>query len=107
MSLHELSRRDWSGALERFSREHRGWLVTVDGRDETTVVERPLRSVDTEADSIVIRVGDAAPLHVDAPTALRVDENGLDIETADGVTRLRFRATALPEALDGIAPSER
>ena len=52
-------------------------------------------------------------LRVEAPRVLRVDvtargeELGLDLDTARGVTRLRFRAAALPEELDGIAPSER
>ena len=34
-------------------------------------------------------------------------ERALEIETADdGFIRLAFRATALPEQLDGLAPSE-
>ena len=47
------------------------------------------------------------------PCAVRVTETpegaerGIDIEDAEGVcTRVRFRATALPEALDGVAPGE-
>ena len=34
------------------------------------------------------------------------EELGLDLDHARGVTRLRFRAAALPEELDGVAPSE-
>jgi hypothetical protein len=103
MDVQEISRHDWPGALERFSRAHRGWLVSI----ANAKVEGPLRSVQTEGDSIVVRVGDAAALRIDAPVALRVDDMGLEIETAAGVTRLRFRASALPEALNGIAPAER
>jgi hypothetical protein len=44
---------------------------------------------------------------VPEPCALRTDESGLDIESPQGVTRLRFRVSAPPEALDGLAPGER
>ena len=38
---------------------------------------------------------------------LRIEELGLDIEAAAGVTRVRFRAAAPADALDGLAPAER
>jgi hypothetical protein len=53
------------------------------------------------------------PLRIDAPQRLRVEltgrgeELGLDLEGERGVTRLRFRAVALPEEVDGIGPQER
>lgn len=106
MSLHEIARHDWPGALERFSREHRGWLATVHGKAATTALEQPLRAVAAESDAVVIRLGDEVALRIEAPIAVRVDENGLDVEAAEGVTRLRFRRTAPPEALDGIAATE-
>jgi hypothetical protein len=103
MEVHEISRQDWPGALEGFSRAHRGWLVSI----ASAKVDGPLRSVQTEGGSIVVQVGEAAALRIDAPVAVRVDDLGLEIEAAGGVTRLRFRASALPETLDGIAPAER
>jgi hypothetical protein len=55
----------------------------------------------------------AEPIQIDAPASLRVDETadgvarGLEIVDDDGeCTRIRFRAAALPETLDGIAPGE-
>jgi hypothetical protein len=102
MSSPEISRRDWPAALERFSREHRGWLVTVGSSQE----ERALRSVAAGTDAVVVKLGDEE-LRIDAPTAIRVEDTGLEIEAGGRVTRLRFRTTARPETLDGIAPAER
>jgi hypothetical protein len=119
MKPRDIPRSEWSRFLESFGRRHRSWLATVEewprGLPEVTrAVDRPLESVAAEDGAIVIRFGDAADaLRVDAPQALRVDEAargeelGLDLETGRGVTRLRFRAAALPEELDGMAPSER
>jgi hypothetical protein len=52
-------------------------------------------------------------VHVRAPVALSVDETAagaireLEIVGEDGErVRVRFRATQLPEMLDGIAPGE-
>lgn len=49
---------------------------------------------------------------VEAPRTLGVDrrddgaERALEIDAAAGFVRIAFRATALPEELDGIAPAE-
>jgi hypothetical protein len=100
----EVPRADWVASLERFSREHRAWLALVERAGE-----HPLRAVELETPGrLAIRFADASPdVIVAEPHALRIDESGLDIESAQGVTRLRFRVTAAPEALDGLAPSER
>lgn len=113
MGLRKIPRAEWSGVLDRFSREHRAWLATVfelhDDVQATCVEERPLRSVDLEAPACVaIRFADDTPqVRVEAPRVLRMDHQGLAIESAQGTTRLRFRVAMRPEALDGLAPSER
>jgi hypothetical protein len=100
----EVPRADWAGALERFSREHRAWLARVDRAGE-----HPLRSVGLEAPGrVAIRFADDSPdVLVPEPRALRIDESGLDIESPQGVTRLRFRVAVPPGVLDGLAPGER
>jgi hypothetical protein len=57
--------------------------------------------------------GNRVSLCAPRPCALRVQQNAdgaecaLEVETAEeAFIRLAFRATALPEQLDGIAPSE-
>ena len=100
----EVARADWAGALERFSREHRAWLACVDRGDE-----HPLRWVGFEAPGrLAIRFADDTPeVLVAEPRAVRIDDAGLEIESPQGVTRLRFRVAAPPGALDGLAPGER
>lgn len=100
----EVARADWAGALERFSREHRAWLAGVNGGEE-----HPLRGVGFEAPGrLAICFADDTPEVVVAePRALRIDDAGLEIESREGVTRLRFRVAAPPGTLDGLAPGER
>jgi hypothetical protein len=125
MSLRDIPAHDWRTFLHQFSREHRAWLTTVErvrpgAARHVDDVERPLGSVIPEVTAqgvvgIEIRFqtdshGDA--LRVAAPARLRVDETprgvrALEIEDASGErTRIQFRATARPEALDGLAPGE-
>jgi hypothetical protein len=102
MDPHEIARPDWPRVLEQFSREHRGWLASV-----ADTVQAPLRSVAMDGDAIVVRLGGVPELRIEAPSALRIEELGLDIQAAAGVTRVRFRAAAPADALDGLAPAER
>jgi hypothetical protein len=127
MSVREVPTAQWSEFLDQFSRDHRAWLATIDrarpgSPGHTEAVERPLASVVPQVaarriERIEIRFQEdphlAEPIQIDAPTSLRVDETadgvarGLEIVDADGeCTRIRFRAAALPEMLDGIAPGE-
>ena len=118
MNQREIPRQDWPEFLESFGRRHRSWLATVEewpreAPERTRAVDQPLESLGVEDGAIAIHLGEREVLRVEAPRALRVDitergeELGLDLDSARGVTRLRFRAAALPEELDGIAPSER
>lgn len=124
MNWREIPPHEWRIFLEGFGLRHRAWLVTVQqgphgARQSTPAVDRPLAGVTAEpangnVTDVVIRFGDETePVRIKAPNALRVDETprgeeiALEMEDARGVTRLRFRAGALPEEVDGLAPSEK
>ena len=122
MSVHDVPRRRWVDVLEEFSRGHRGWLVSVVtvGPGPELVSHtglRPLESVtvaQTDGRPTIVRVGlqGAPAILVNAPRALGVDrrddgaDRALEIDAAADFVRIAFRATALPEELDGIAPTE-
>ena len=118
MERKEIPRKEWREFLSAFGARHRGWLTTLE-QGRIRISERPLAGVDlrltgTEIDAVLLRFGDGAgAIQVEAPRAVRLDETapgeeaGLELESADGLTRLTFRTSALPETLDGIAPSER
>ena len=117
---------EWPPFLARFGRAHRAWLTTVErsapgGRLHVQARWRPLeavvaREVPGRPVAIELRFQDAlepTAVVVRHPCAVRVNETpegaerGLDIDEAKGAcTRVRFRATALPETLDGVAPGE-
>ncbi len=126
-SLHEITRIvavpavEWCVFLERFTRRHHGWLGTIHGvaRDVplTCVPSEPLESVALErcdSDSVVrVTLANGVSLCAPQPRGLRVQQTlegaevGLEIDTAAGaLIRLAFRASALPEQLDGLAPGE-
>jgi hypothetical protein len=126
MSVREIPRAEWSRFLDQFGRQHRAWLASIDqcapGAPFHSARQRPLDSLTADiADGHVVGIrirfredSDAMePLRIDAPTSLRVDETDegiartLEIDDARGqCTRIQFRAAALPEALDGVAPGE-
>ena len=123
MSVHDVPRRRWTDMLEDFSRGHRGWLASVvtvgPGPELLSHTEfRPLESVtvaQTGGRPTAVRVGfqGGPTVLVEAPRTLGVDrrddgaERALEIGAADAkFVRIAFRATALPEELDGIAPAE-
>jgi hypothetical protein len=112
---------EWQIFLERFARRHRGWLATVYGVEGETPVTRAA-SVSLESLALerrdadyLVRLTFANHVSLCAPRAraLRVQqtdegaERALEVETADdGFIRLAFRATAMPDQLDGLAPGE-
>lgn len=112
---------EWRVFLERFSGRHRGWLATLHGvaRDLplTRVLSEPLESVALErrdSDCLVrVTLANGVSLCAPEPRGIRIQqtdegaEAALEVETAAGAfTRLAFRATALPEQIDGVAPAE-
>jgi hypothetical protein len=114
----EIPRDEWREFLQAFGARHRGWLTSVE-QGRVRISDRPLAGVELrlaggEIEAILLRFGNGmGAIQVNAPRAVRVEETlrgeetGLDLEAADGLTRLSFRTTALPEQLDGLAPSER
>jgi hypothetical protein len=120
MTLRHVPRSEWRSFLHAFSRSHRAWLATIHGFvGEATVTHIPsvaLKSVtldDTRSDSVVrITFINGISLCAARPCVLCVQsdngaERALEIETAEGgFIRLAFRATVLPEQLDGVAPAE-
>ena len=116
--MREVSAGEWGPFLERFGREHRAWLATVHVVDAGSTVHRsavvPMKSASASADVVKLEfLGDTQPVCLHRPCALRIQQtdigrvHALEIETAHGqFIRLAFRATPLPEQLDGLAPGE-
>lgn len=112
---------EWQTFLGEFSRRHRAWLATIHGVERgvpvTCIPSAGLASVTLnghDPDHIVcLTFLNGASLSAPRPRAVRVQsaedgaECALEVETVDdGFLRLAFRATALPEQVDGLAPAE-
>jgi hypothetical protein len=121
--MREIPRAEWAEFLDSFSRQHEGWLVTVEVLSEeigaqVEAEEKPLEGITAEQKgsgegSISITVGlipeEQVTHNIRAPTHLRIEqaENGadmaLEMESEEGVTTLvRLRSAMLPEMVDGI-----
>ncbi len=113
----------WADRLNEFTAVHDRWLVSLDVVSEdgphTEIHNLPLLGVSTErADhrrTVVVSVARSASEHlthmIDSVTRVALQQaddgadTGLEMESADGTrTILRFRASALPETVDGIVP---
>jgi hypothetical protein len=74
----------------------------------------PLKSATASAGAMTLEfIGDGPSLSAHHPCALRVQETdlglvqALEIDAPEGqFIRLAFRATAMPDQLDGLAPGE-
>lgn len=123
MSVHDVPRSRWADVLEQFSRGHRGWLVSLvtvrPGAELASCTDwHPLESVTVartggRTTAIRVKLQGGPTVCVRAPRTLGVDrrddgaERALEIDAAEGeFVRIVFRATALPEEVDGIAPAE-
>ena len=123
MPTREIPRAEWPAFFESFSRQHEGWLATVEvlGQEigaQEEAHELPLVGVTadlkgSDADAVSIIVGKAAedhithtitrPAHVRLEQAESGADEALQVEAADGTTTLvRFRFAMLPELVDGI-----
>lgn len=122
MVTREIPRDEWVEFFDGFSRQHEGWLITVEvlGSELGAQVEaRELRlegiSADLKGDenAISIMVGETPDDHVThtitQPTHVRLEQTreganeAIQIESGDGVTTLlRFRSAMLPEMVDGV-----
>jgi hypothetical protein len=120
MTVRDVPRGEWPAFLEGFSREHRAWIGTihglVGGAPITHIPAVALKSVtlDSGVSGSILRIMfvNGISLCAAQPSVLRVEtedgaERALEVETADGgFIRLAFRATALPEELDGVVPGD-
>lgn len=123
MRTREIPRDEWVAFFDGFSRQHEGWLVTIEvlGSELGAQVEaRELRLEGITADlkggdedTISIMVGETpddhithvitAPSHVHLEQTQEGANEALQIESGDRVTTLlRFRSAMLPEMVDGI-----
>ena len=121
--MREIPRDGWVEFFDSFSRQHEGWLVTVEvlGAEigaQVEAQELPLQGITAELkggseDVISVLLGGGSTEHVThsitGPTHVRVEqaEDGADmtlqIESSGGVTTLvRLRSAVLTGAVDGI-----
>jgi uncharacterized protein DUF5335 len=123
MKTREIPRAEWREFADAFSRQHSGWLVTLevlDPRLGAQEIARDLPLVGVTADhepahqEITIILAESAERHAThrvidpAHLYLLVNDQGadeaLETETSDGIkTILRFRSPMLPEMVDGLA----
>jgi len=121
VTLQEVPSSEWRSFLERFGRAHRAWLGTmhwISGHGNVTTAKRVALesiSLDDHLSRKIVRLCflEGPSVRVEGPGAVRIERNdrgaesALEIETAaGGLFRLAFRATALPEEVDGLAPGE-
>ena len=116
--IQEVPAGEWCPFLEGFSRAHRAWLATIHVVDTGGAVARRtyvgLKSATYVVDAVLFEFLDEGhSVCAHRPSALRIQQinvgavQALEIDTLDGqFIRLAFRATALPEQLDGLAPGE-
>jgi hypothetical protein len=123
MATKEIPREEWTRFLDTFSRQHEGWLATLEilGAEigaQQEARDLPLQgitatSTDDESQSISISLGNTAEDHVThtitEPTRLWLEQTSeganaaLEIESADKVkTLLRFRSALPADMVDGV-----
>jgi hypothetical protein len=120
MKEREIGASEWSSFLDSFSRQHEGWLVTVEeitgagGGAGVAARDLPLQRVfmDSSEHSISIVVGrtdDHLTHTISRPARVIVQQSdtgadrGLKIDRETGrSTQIRFRAAARPDEVDGI-----
>jgi hypothetical protein len=120
--MREIPREEWVGFLDSFSRQHEGWLVTLEVLGEEIGAQVAAEEVTFEGvtadlkggeDVISIMLGmesqERVTHNITQPMHVRIEqtEDGADmalqIESGDHVTTLlRFRSVMLPEMVDGV-----
>jgi len=124
MKTQEISRNEWPGFFDSFTRRYEGWLADVEifGAEIGSQIEEhelPLEGITAELgngrpDRIEIMLGAEPDDHIThtitAPLLVSVEKTdegadaALAIKAPDGTTTLlRFRAVMLPEMVDSIA----
>ena len=121
MSTREVTRSEWSNFFNIFSKEHEGWLATLEIMGDEVgaqpeAIELPFEGIsinsEAEPESLVISFGGATEDHIshwiERPRHVWLSETGegthdsLEIEEeGNQKTLLRFRSPMLPELVDG------
>ena len=122
MPTQEIPREDWDSFFDVFSRQHEGWLATLEvfapdlGAQEEAR-ELPLEGISVasgnDADAIAINLGKTPEDHithtVTKPEHVWLDQtsegakSALEIESGDDIkTLLRFRSALPPGMADGV-----
>jgi len=123
MPTQEIPRQEWNNFFDSFSRQHQGWLATLEifgaeiGAQEEAH-ELPLEGVSiasgtNEPEAIAISIGKSPENHLSHTIAKparvwleQTDEGAnaaLEIESEDETkTLLRFRSPVPPEFVDGV-----
>ena len=130
MKTKEISRSEWPEFFDSFSRQHEGWLVTLEilgSEIGAQVEERQLAFEgivaewdEVQGDEMAIMIGAMPDDHIthsiSRPTQVSLEQTdegadaALAIKSADGATALlRFRSPMLPEMVDAVVaqPSQR
>jgi hypothetical protein len=123
MPTQEIKRDEWTTFLDTFSRQHEGWLATLEvlGPDigaQQEAGDLPLEGItatsrDDAVQSIAISLGKTPEDHIThtitGPTRVWLEQTSLganaalEIESADEVkTLLRFRSALPADMVDGV-----
>ena len=123
MPTQEIPRGEWPTFLDRFSRQHEGWLATlevlaIDIGAQEQARDLPFEGItansrDSTPETIAISLGKNPEDHVthtiSEPTRVWLDQTpaganaALEIESADKVkTLLRFRSALPADMVDGV-----
>lgn len=125
MPTQEILRDEWAPYFEQFSRQHEGWLVTVeilglDIGDQVQVRNLPLEGIVVEStdagDQMTIIAGSrpgarishtiSSPSRVWIKQSAQGADEALEIESPSGAVIVRFRSAVLPELVDGIVAAK-
>lgn len=122
MPTQEIPRDQWSSFFDSFTRQHGGWLATLEVLSETLGAQQPAEELPFEGISldeadgelnVVISLGSSPAEHIthaiQQPKQLWLQQTPegadavLEITSSDASqTLLRFRSPVLPELVDGI-----
>ena len=113
MKTKEIPGNEWQEFFDIFSRQHEGWLVSLEilGSEIGAQVEErglALEGIVDEGDEV--QPDDHITHRISNPTTVSLEQTdegadaALAIQTAAGVTALlRFRSAVLPELVDAVA----
>src|SRR5437016_1322419 len=120
MPVRIIPREQWPAFLTSFSRQHEGWLVTIEGADgsapaQMTAHNVPLSEITVEPtreDAVIVSIlsdRQQAAYRISQPESIRLEENSqhahesLTIKSRNGAaTVIRFRSAIPAEAVAGM-----